>query len=286
MASFRPPGSDPQPAPSSGPQPAARPAELATRPAPWRRVLESWLTAYRRTWRSSIFGRFLSPLLFLLSMGLGLGSLVNKSAGGVGGVPYLQFVVPGILAAQSMWVATSESTYQVLGAIRWNMKYHAMLATPVGVDDILVGHLAFVALQFTSATVIFMGVAALFGSFGSWWVLLAAPITVLTGMAFAVPIFAFSASQDSDGGFNILFRLIMTPLFLFSGIFFPVDQLPVFMRPIAWVMPLWHGVQADRSLALGSPDFVAILVHTAYLLGVIAVGGWLARRAFNKRLVV
>jgi lipooligosaccharide transport system permease protein len=255
-------------------------------PSNWRPVFGSWLTAYKRTWPGSIFGRFLSPLMFLLSLGLGLGSLVNKSAGGVDGVPYLQFVVPGILAAQAMWVAMGESTYPVMGAIRWNAKYHAMLATPVGIDDILLGHLLYVAVQVTGATAIFIGVAALFGSFSSWWVLLCLPITVLTGMAFAVPIFAFSAKQENDSGFNILFRFIMTPLFLFSGIFFPVSQLPVFMRPIAWVMPLWHGVQANRSLALGSPDFVAVASHTAYLLVVIAIGGWLARRAFTTRLVL
>ena len=263
--------------------PIALPAPV---PARWRPVFGSWLTAYKRTWRGSIFGRFLSPLLFLLSMGLGLGSLVDKSAGGVGGVPYLQFVVPGILAAQAMWVAMGESTYQVLGAIRWDMKYHAMLATPIGIDDILVGHLTYVAVQVTGATAIFIGVASLFGSFSSWWVLLALPITALTGMAFAVPIFAFSATQESDGGFNILFRFIVTPLFLFSGTFFPVDQLPAFLRPVAWVTPLWHGVEANRSLALGSPDLLGILGHTAYLLFVIAVGGWLARRTFTKRLVV
>jgi lipooligosaccharide transport system permease protein len=233
-----------------------------------------------------MIGRFLSPLLFLLSMGLGLGSLVDRSAGGVGGVPYLQFVVPGILAAQAMWVAMSESTYQVLGAIRWDMKYHAMLATPIGVEDILVGHLAFVAVQVASATAIFLGVAALFGSFSSWWVLLALPITVLTGMAFAVPIFAFTATQETPDGFNILYRFIMTPLFLFSGTFFPVDQLPVFLRPVAWVTPLWHGVDANRSLALGSPHLAGVLGHTAYLLVVIAIGAWLARRAFTKRLLV
>jgi lipooligosaccharide transport system permease protein len=255
-------------------------------PARWRPVFGSWLTAYKRTWRGSIFGRFLSPLMFLLSIGLGLGSLVNKSSGGVNGVPYLQFVVPGILAAQSMWVAMGESTYPVMGAIRWNAKYHAMLATPVGINDILFGHLSYVALQVTGATFIFILVAALFGSFTSWWVLLALPVTVLTGMAFAVPVFAFSARQETDGGFNILFRFIMTPLFLFSGIFFPVSQLPGFLRPVAWVMPLWHGVQANRSLALGSPDFAAIAAHTAYLLVVIAAGAWLARRAFTKRLVV
>jgi len=261
----------------------------ATSPPPsarWRPVFGSWLTAYKRTWRGSIFGRFLSPLMFLLSLGLGLGSLVNKSSGGVNGVPYLQFVVPGILAAQAMWVAMGESTYPVMGAIRWNAKYHAMLATPVGIDDVLFGHLMYVAMQVTGATAIFIAVAALFGSFSSWWVLLCLPITVLTGMAFAVPVFAFAAKQETDAGFNILFRFVMTPLFLFSGIFFPVSQLPALMRPIAWVMPLWHGVQANRSLALGSPDFAAIAVHTAYLLVVIAVSGWLARRAFTKRLVV
>jgi len=244
------------------------------------------MTTYKRTWRGSLFGRFLSPLMFLLSLGLGLGSLVDKSAGGVGGVPYLLFVVPGILAAQAMWVAMGESSYPVLGAIRWNAKYHAMLATPVGIDDVLLGHLGYVAVQITGATTIFMVVSALFGSFGSWWVLLCLPITVLTGMAFAAPVFAFSASQESDGGFNILFRFIMTPLFLFSGVFFPVDQLPALLRPVAWVTPLWHGVEANRSLALGSPHVAGLLGHTAYLLVMVAVGGWLARRAFTKRLVV
>jgi lipooligosaccharide transport system permease protein len=256
------------------------------RPARWRPVFGSWLTAYKRTWRGSVFGRFLSPLLFLLSIGLGLGSLVDKSAGGVGGVPYLQFVVPGILAAQAMWVAMGESTYQVLGAIRWNMKYHAMLATPIGINDILLGHLAYVAMQITGATVIFLAVAAMFGSFSSWWVLLALPVTVLTGLAFAVPIFAFTATQEGDGGFNILYRFVVTPLFLFSGTFFPTDQLPTFLQPVAWVTPLWHGVEANRSLALGSPDVAGILGHTAYLLIVIHIGALLARHTFTKRLVV
>ena len=270
----------PPPTPSTSRPPGA------PEPAPWRPVFGCWVTVYKRTWLGSVFNRFLSPLLFLLSMGLGLGSLVDTSAGGVDGVPYLHFVVPGILAAQAMWVAIGMATYQVLGAIRWDMKYHAMLATPIGIDDILLGHLTFVAMQVAGATAVFLGVAALFGSFGSWWVLLALPITILTGMAFAVPVFAFSATQESDGGFNILFRFIMTPLFLFSGVFFPIDQLPAFIRPIAWVTPLWHGVDANRSLALGSPDVASVLGHTAYLLVVIAVGAWLARRAFAKRLVV
>jgi lipooligosaccharide transport system permease protein len=252
----------------------------------WRAVFGAWLTAYRRTWKGSIASRFLSPLLFLLSMGLGLGSLVDRSSGGVAGVPYLQYVVPGILAAQAMWVSVGESTYQVLGAIRWNMKYHAMLATPIGVRDILVGHIGYVGAQLAGASAIFMAVSAAFGAFSSWWVLLCLPVTVLVGLAFTAPIFAFSATQESDGGFNILFRFVITPLFLFSGTFFPIEQLPPVLRPVAWLTPLWHGVDANRELALGSPDLVRVGLHVLVLLAFVAAGGWLALRAFHRRLVV
>jgi lipooligosaccharide transport system permease protein len=264
----------------------APPAPVAGREPHWRPVFGAWLTSYRRTWKGSIASRFLSPLLFLLSMGLGLGSLVDRSSGGVAGVPYLQYVVPGILAAQAMWVSVGESTYQVLGAIRWNMKYHAMLATPIGVRDILVGHIGYVAAQVAGATAIFMAVSAAFGAFPSWWVLLCLPVTVLVGLAFTVPIFAFSATQESDGGFNILFRFVITPLFLFSGIFFPIEQLPPVLRPVAWLTPLWHGVDANRELALGSPDLARVGLHVLVLLAFVAVGGWLALRAFHRRLVV
>jgi lipooligosaccharide transport system permease protein len=251
----------------------------------WGSVLEYLLTVYRRTWRGSIIGRFLSPLFFLLSMGLGLGALVDDRAGGVGGTPYLQFVVPAIVATQAMWVAMGESTYQVLGYIKWNMGYHAMLATPLGVRDILVGHLLSVVGHLTVATAIFMGVAALFGGFSSWWALLSLPIAVLTGMAFTVPIFAFTARQEGDNGFNILFRWVMTPLMLFSGTFFPVDQLPLWMQPVAWFTPLWHGVESSRMVATGQVDWPWLALHLLVLATFVAVGWVLAVRSFTRRLV-
>lgn len=252
----------------------------------WRPVFEFWLTQYKRTWQGNVVSRFLMPVMFLLAMGLGLGSLVDKSSSGVHGVPYLQYVVPGILAAQSMWVAMGESSYTVLGAIRWQMQYHAMLATPIGITDILIGHIGWVASQIALATGIFLAVGAAFGAWASWWVLLALPLTVLTGLAFTVPVFAFSATQENDQGFSIMFRFVMTPLFLFSGTFFPLDQLPAFLRPIEWVTPLWHGVDGNRELATGSPDWLRLLGHTAYLLLVVVVTGWLAHKAFRRRLVV
>jgi lipooligosaccharide transport system permease protein len=240
---------------------------------------------YRRTWRGSIISRFLSPLFFLLSMGLGLGALVDDSAGGVGGMPYLQFVVPGILAMQAMMTAFGESTYAVMGYIKWNQMYAAMLATPLRVVEVLGGHLCLVAFHLFTGALIFVAVAAPFGAFASWWVLLAVPVAVLTGLAFAVPTFALAARLENDNGFSILFRFVMTPLMLFSGTFFPIDQLPVWMQPLAWVTPLWHGVELSRSAAQGVLPGALGWAHLGVLLGYVGVGWVLARRSFQRRLV-
>jgi lipooligosaccharide transport system permease protein len=243
------------------------------------------LMVYARTWRGSIVTRVLSPVLFMLSMGVGLGSLVDHRAGGIDGNPYLHFVVPGIVATQTMWVAWGESSYQVLGYIKWNMNYHAQLATPLRVRDVLAGHFLAVACHLLLATGLFMVVAALFGGFDSWWAVACLPVALLTGMAFVTPIFAFTATQEGDDGFNILFRWIITPLMLFSGTFFPVDQLPGWMQPVAWVTPLWHGVEACRAVSTGSVSWVAFTGHLL-VLGAYAATGWLlAERAFARRLV-
>jgi lipooligosaccharide transport system permease protein len=278
-----------QPQSLPGPDRASRAAPGTRQPlSTGERVLAVFtyfLTVYKRTWRGSIIGRFLSPLFFLLAMGIGLGSLVDDRVGGVQGLPYLQFVVPAIVATQTMWVAMGESTYQVLGYIKWNMGYHAMLATPMTVRDVLRGHFLAVAAHLTTATTIFMAVASLFGGCGSGAAVFCLPIAVLTGMAFTTPVFAFTARQEGDDGFNILFRWIVTPLMLFSGTFFPVEQLPGWMQPVAWVTPLWHGVEACRSVATGSVSWGPLLGHLLVLVAYAAVGWWLAERSIAKRLV-
>ncbi len=248
-------------------------------------VAAYFVDVYRRVWPGSIIGRFLSPLLFLLSMGLGLGSLVDRSSGGVDGHSYLQFVVPALVATQAMWVAMGESTYQVMGYLKWNRMYEAMLATPLSVRDVLTGHLLTVAGHLTVATTIFVGVAALFGGFASWWALLGIPLGVLTGLAFAIPIFGYTARQEDEDGFNILFRLVVTPLMLFSGTFFPVEQLPALLRPVAWVTPLWHGVAASRAAAFGQPVSWAFALHVLVLVAFVGAGWVWALRGFTRRLV-
>lgn len=250
------------------------------------RAFAYWLTSYRRVWRGSLFSGFLSPVMFLAAMGFGLGSLVDGgAAGGIEGLSYLAFVAPGVLAAQAMQTAVGESTYPVMGAIKWQRQYHAMLAAPMGVTDILVGHLGFVLMRVTITSAAFLLVASLLGAIGSWWAVLALPVAMLCGLAHAAPVFAVAARQDSDGGFNVLFRFVIMPMFLFSGTFFPVDQLPALLRPMAWATPLWHAVELCRELSVGTASLAPAVGHVAYLLLWVVAGAWLARASFRRRLV-
>jgi lipooligosaccharide transport system permease protein len=267
----------------------ADPAPPRSRGHAWWYVYEYNLRVYRRVWRGSLTTKLLTPILFLLSMGVGLGSLVNQSAGGIEvagtAVPYLLFVVPAILAVQTMSSAMGESSWPVLGAIKWFGTYHAMLATPARVVDILVGHCAFVVTQAGIAAAIFMVVAALFHGFAAWSALWCLPVSLLVALAFAAPVTALSSRLENDTGFNLLFRLGQTPLMLFSGTFFPISQLPDWMQPLAWVTPLWHGVEAERALALGTGTLAGVLGHLAALAVFAAVGWVLALRGLRTRLL-
>jgi lipooligosaccharide transport system permease protein len=178
-----------------------------------------------------------------------------------------------------------ESTYPVLGAIKWDKTYEAVLATPAGIRDILVGHLLYIGLRLTTSASLFLAVLVLFGAAASPLVVLALPAAVLTGLAFAAPITAFAARLENDTGFSALQRFLILPMFLFSGTFFPVSQLPVFFEWVAYVTPLWHGVALSRGLALGTLDPGSALLHVGYLALWFAVGTVLALRSFRKRLV-
>ncbi len=244
--------------------------------------LEYWFVQYRRTWKGTVVSGVLTPVLFLTAMGIGLGSLVD-GAGRLGG-DYLLFLAPGLMAATAMQVAESESTYPVMGGIKWIRTYHAMLATPLGVGDIMVGHLLFVAFRVFSVSVIYLAVIALFGAAPSWLSLAAVPAALLAGMAFAAPIFAFAAWHENDAGFAALERFVIVPLFLFSGTFFPVQQLPDAIEWVAYVTPLWHGVQLCRDLITGTATVGASVGHAGYLALWVAGGVAGAYVVFGRRL--
>ena len=253
--------------------------------APAVHVFEERLLGYRRTYRATLFTSFASPALFLVAMGIGLGGFVNQGAG-IEGVPYVAFLAPGLLAGAAMQTAAFESTFPILASIRWIKTYHAMLASPIGVTDVVIGQFAWIALRLLIVTTIFVATAALLGAVHGPTILLGLPAAVLTGMAFATPIAAFSASLQNVEGFNVLFRFVINPLFLFSGAFFPVAQLPEILRVVAYATPIYHGVQLTRGLVLQTIAPADAVLHVAVLAAFVVAGTVASFVAFRRRLVV
>lgn len=240
---------------------------------------------YRHNWRGTVVSSILEPLLFLTAMGVGLGTLVDSAGRLAGDATYLQFLAPGLLAATAMQVGTMESTYPVMGAIKWHRTFYAMLDTPLGIGSLVIGQQLFVLFRLATTCLVYLVVIALFGALATPWGILAWPAAVLTGMAFTAPITAFAATRDNDAGFAALFRFGIVPMFLFSGTFFPIEQLPDVLEPVAYLVPLWHGVDLCRSLALGTAEWGMTVVHVAYLGCWVVAGVLLSRAAFRRRLV-
>jgi lipooligosaccharide transport system permease protein len=251
------------------------------------RGLRCWFIVYKRTWRSTIWSSVLGPLFYLGAMGFGLGSLVNsRGTASLGGVPYLAFVAPAILAVQAMNTAMGESSFPVFGSMKWNKIYIAAQATPLRPADIFRGHLLFMLLRIAMNSLVFGVVMVSFGAARSGLVVLALPAAVLTGLAFAAPVAAWAVTLKQEAAFNYLFRFGMIPLMLFSATFFPLSQLPGWLRPVAYATPLWHGVALCRSLSLGSVPVAASLGHVAYLAALAVAGIWAGGRTYTRRLYV
>jgi lipooligosaccharide transport system permease protein len=250
------------------------------------RAFELWTARYRRMWRSGLVSSILSPLLFLAAMGLGLGSLVNSGPGAddFGGVNYVSFIAPGLLAAAAIQTAAVESTWPVLGSIKWDRTYHAMLATPLGVGDVLLGHLAYMAMRAFLSTLGFFVVMTLFGTLHSWWAPLAIPAAALGGVAIAATFTAFAATRDLDSSFAALNRFVIIPMFLFSGTFYPITQLPPLVRPVAYITPLYHSVSLCRAFTLGNVTWGAVAVHAGYLIALALVAWRVGLVTFRRRL--
>lgn len=248
------------------------------------RVIERELLVYRRLWRASAVTQFLAPLLFLLAIGLGLGGLVDERSGEVEGLSYLVFVTPGVLAAGAMQSAAGESLWPVLGGMKWMRHFHGMVSTPLSPADVLGGRLVWTAARIAVSSTIFVSVGAALGGVPSAWGVLAVPSAVLCGLAFAAPLSAFSATQQTDFAFPVVIRLGIVPLFLFSATFFPLDQLPAGLRPLAVASPLWHGVELTRGATTGTLEVLPAAGHVLVLLAFLAVGYLVGCRTFTRRL--
>jgi len=252
------------------------------------RQYDYWATVYRRTWRGTVVSSFLMPFLYLAGMGIGLGGFVdaNSTSDRLGGLSYLAFIAPGLLATMAMQTAIGESTWPVMAMIKWQKIYQAMLASPIRVRDALLAHFGFVAFRLATTCAVFVCVLAVFGVVATVAGGIGAVLVgVLVGLAYTTPTFAFAARLDSDSGFAVLYRLGVIPMFLFSGAFFPVSQMPDAVEWLAYLTPVWHGVELTRELTTDRLVWLPALLHLSYLALWLGVGWWLALKSFTKRLV-
>jgi lipooligosaccharide transport system permease protein len=248
------------------------------------RVFEYWLMQYRRVWRGTAVTSVINPVLYLGALGVGLGTLVNRSSGASLGVPYLDYVAPGILAATAMTIATNESSWPVMGSFRWTRQYFAMMATPLGPRDIVYGHQLWMTARVAMTSAVYLIVIAAFGAIDSPYGILALPSAVLLGAAFTAPFAAYAATRDNEAAFVPVNRFVIIPMFLFSGTFFPISQLPLPLEWLAYATPLWHGVALCRDFTLGTIDWLHVLGHAAYLSVFVVAGLLWAERTYARRL--
>lgn len=248
------------------------------------RECRNWLLRYRRTWRSTIVISVLNPLLFLAAIGLGIGRLVKPGAAALGTPSYLDFFAPGMLAAATMQNGIVEAGFGVGFAKRRDGAYTTAVATPLAPADIFAGHLLYMALKLTLTSAAFLIVMVAIGAAPSPMVILALPAVVLLGIAFCTPTAAWAVTLPNPGRIGEAFKWVVMPLYLFSGTFFAVSQMPAPLRWLAYATPLWHGVDLCRSLSLGTATWGRSAIHVGYLLATAAIGAAFALRLYRKHL--
>ena len=251
-------------------------------PSP-RHAASIWLRnarVFSKLWKGALLPQFLDPLFYLVALGFGLGTYIAT----VNGIPYRDFIAPGLIASATMWSASFECTYNVYLRMNETRLYDAVLATPVEVQDLAAGDLVWSASRAMVYGTVFLVIVAAFGLISSPWAILIPPLVLLGGLCFSVIAYTFTALIPKIDMYSYFFTLGITPMFLFSGIFFPFSQLPGWVEVVAWFLPLYHLVEITRGMATG-PDGLQILIHSAWLLAVSAALFPIPVRALRARLV-
>src|SRR5215211_3785363 len=236
---------------------------------------------FSRLWRGALLPTFLDPFFYLLALGFGLGTYF---AHGIQGIPYKEFIAPGLIASAAMWSSAFETTYNVYFRMNELRLYDNVLSTPVEAQDVVAGDLAWSASRATVYGCVVLAVVAGFGLVDSAWAILIPPFVVLGGLCFSVIGYAFTTLIPKIDLYSYFFTLGITPMFLFSGIFFPFNQLPDWVGVVAWFMPLYHLVEITRGLATG-PEIGSIAINAAWLVVVSALIFPIPVRALSRKLV-
>jgi lipooligosaccharide transport system permease protein len=245
------------------------------------RMTERNIVGYARAWPVLLTG-LVEPFLYLLSIGIGVGALVGDVSYAGRSIPYETFVASGMLATAAMNGAVFDTTFNFFIRLKYAKLYDAVLATPLEPNDVALGEVAWALLRGTFYSAAFLGTMALFGLTESWWSLLALPATVLIGAAFASVGLAASSYMRSFLDFDFV-NLAITPMFLFSATFFPLDQYPPAVATVVRFTPLYQGVALCRALTTGEVH-LGLLLHVAYLAVFAAVGMAVAGRRIDQLL--
>jgi lipooligosaccharide transport system permease protein len=251
------------------------------------RVWQRNMTIFRKYWKTLLLPNFFEPLLYLAALGLGLGTFIQR--GGIEGQSYVQFIAPGLLASNAMFAASFESTFNTYVKLKIRRTYDAIVTTPVNAEDVVAGEYLWAGTRAALYGTGFLAVLTVLGlAFGeplitSWWALLIPPVLLMIGIMFSVTGTLFTSLIDRIDLFSYYFTLVVTPLFLFSGIFFPVEDFPAPVPQIAWFTPLYHAVNVCRALAVGPTP--AVLVDAAWILIFTAALALIPIHLMRRRLI-
>ena len=244
------------------------------------RVWQRNRDVFFRLWRSEVPGSLAEPLLVLLAMGLGLGTYVVLEDG----PRYIEYIAPGIVAAYAMFSASFECTYGSYFRMTYQRTYDAIIATPLNIEDVVAGEIFWGATRSLMTACIILAVTAAFGLVSSAWALLALPLALLAGLMFASIAMVFTSIAPAIHTFNYYFTLFLTPMFFFSGIFFPLDNFDPIVQDLSWIAPLTPVANLMRAVISGEPGEGA-WGGLAIIVGIIAVFFPLSLVLMRRRLL-
>lgn len=242
----------------------------------WQRDRDVFL----RLWRTEFASALAEPVVVLLAMGMGLGGMVGLIAGQT----YLQFIAPGVLASYAMFASTFECTYGTFIRMEHQRTFEAIIATPVNIEDVIAGEIFWAASRSFITTGSILIILTIFGLIHSPWVLLTLPLSILSGLMFGSLAMAFTSIAPSITSFGYYFTLFITPMFFFSGVFFPLSNIPQWAQPIASLVPLTPTVQLSRSIMNGHFQ-LSNMLQVGYMVAITAVFFILALSRMKRRLI-
>ncbi|HEX9861478.1 MAG TPA: ABC transporter permease [Nitrospirota bacterium] len=242
----------------------------------WRRNRDAWYKFYK----ASMVGNVAEPIFFLLAFGLGLSRFISD----IDGVPYIEYIAPGLMAASAMNASSFECTFGSFTRMSTQKTYDAIMVTPVNIEEVAAGDILWGATKGLLSAVIILVVLFAAGLVGSVWLIAAPPVFLLEGVMFASMGLIVTAFAPSYDYYAYYFSLVISPMFFFSGIFFPLSTLPGWVRDVAWFTPLAHVVNLSRAFSTGDVP-VSLLGDLAWMLVFTAVTSWLAIKFIKRRLV-